>query len=76
MRCLKVYIQRTEPGAVGELAIRQQVNEVDDCNIADVIFIAQIYNVQPELKHKKEMLRQYSLNHNDANLLMLPAGLF
>ena len=39
----------------------------NDCNIADVLFISQIYNVQPELKHNKEqMLRQYSSSPNNA----------
>ena len=26
----------------------------NDCNIADVLFISQIYNVKPELKYNKE----------------------
>jgi hypothetical protein len=52
---------------VGELAFRQPITEVDNCNIADVLFISQIYNVQPELKHNKEqMLRQYSSSPNNA----------
>jgi hypothetical protein len=28
-----------------ELAIRLPITEVDNCNIADVLFISQIYNV-------------------------------
>ena len=48
------YTQRTRLAAVWELAFRQPVTEVDNCNIADVLFISQIYNVQPELKHNSE----------------------
>jgi hypothetical protein len=52
---------------VGELVFRQPITEVDDCNIADVLFISQIYNVKPELKHNKvQMLRQYSSSPNNA----------
>jgi hypothetical protein len=52
---------------VGELAFRQPITEVDNCNIADVLFISKIYNVKPELKHNKEqMLRQYSSSPNNA----------
>jgi hypothetical protein len=52
---------------VGELAFRLPITEVDNCNIADVLFISQIYNVKPELKHNKEqMLRQYSSSPNNA----------
>jgi hypothetical protein len=29
----------------GEIEFRQPVTEFDDCNIADVLFISQIYNV-------------------------------
>jgi hypothetical protein len=48
-------------GVVGEFEFRQPTAEVDNCNIADILFISQIYNVLPELKHNKEqMLRQYS----------------
>lgn len=36
--------------AVWAFEIRQPVTEVDDCNIADVLFISQIYNVKLELK--------------------------
>jgi len=32
---------------------RLPITEVDNCNIADVLFISQIYNVLPELKYKK-----------------------
>jgi hypothetical protein len=31
----------------GEIEFRQPVTEFDDCNIADVLFISQIYNVKP-----------------------------
>ena len=52
---------------VGELAFRQPITEVDNCNIADVLFISQMYNVKLELKHNKEqMLRQYSSSPNNA----------
>jgi hypothetical protein len=52
---------------VGELVFRQPITEVDNCNIADVLFISQIYNVKPALKHNKEqMLRQYSSSPNNA----------
>ena len=52
---------------VGELAFRQPTTEVDNCNIADVLFISQIYNVKPKLKYNKEqMLRQYSSSPNNA----------
>jgi hypothetical protein len=52
---------------VGEFEFRQPITEVDNCNIADVLFISQIYNVEPELKHNKEqMLRQYSSSPNNA----------
>jgi hypothetical protein len=30
---------------VGELVFRQPITEVDNCKIADVLFISQIYNV-------------------------------
>ena len=33
---------------------RQARTEADDCNIADVLFISQIYNVLPELKPNSE----------------------
>jgi hypothetical protein len=36
---------------VGELAFRKPITKVDNCNIADVLFIGQIYNVGVELKH-------------------------
>jgi hypothetical protein len=39
----------------------------NNSNIADVLFISQIYNVEPELKHNKEqMLREYSSSPNNA----------
>jgi hypothetical protein len=40
--------------AVWGFEIRQPVTEVDNCNIADVLFISQIYNVKPELKYNNE----------------------
>jgi hypothetical protein len=52
---------------VGEFEFRLPITEVDNCNIADVLFISQIYNVKPELNHNKEqMLRQYSSSPNNA----------
>jgi hypothetical protein len=61
------YAQRKRLGVVGELEFRLPITEVDNCNIADVLFISQIYNVKPELKHNKEqMLRQYSSSPNNA----------
>ncbi len=60
-------MQRKRLGVVGEFEFRQPITEVDNCNIADVLFISQIYNVQPELKHNKEqMLRQHSSSPNNA----------
>ena len=60
-------IQRKRLGVVGELEFRQPITKVDNCNIADVLFISQIYNVKPELKHNKEqMLRLYSSSPNNA----------
>ncbi|MBS1736400.1 MAG: hypothetical protein JSS98_07285 [Bacteroidetes bacterium] len=38
----------------GHLKFRQPVTEVDNCNIADVLFISQINNVKPELKYNSE----------------------
>ena len=59
--------QRKRLGVVGELEFRQPITKVDNCNIADVLFISQIYNVKPELKHNKEqMLRLYSSSPNNA----------
>ena len=51
---LQSCLQRTRLAAVWEFEIRQPVTEVDDCNIADVLFISQIYNVKLELKHNSE----------------------
>ncbi len=52
---------------VWEFEIRQPITEVDDCNIADVFILCQIYNVKPELMHNKvQMLRQYSSSPNNA----------
>jgi hypothetical protein len=60
-------LQRKRLGVVGKFEFRQPITEVDDCNIADVLFISQIYNVKPELKHNKEqMLRIYSSSPNNA----------
>ena len=47
-------LQRTGLAAVWGFEIRQPVTEVDDCNIADVLFISQIYNVLLELKLNSE----------------------
>ena len=59
-------------GVVGEFEFRQPITEVDNCNIADVLFISQIYNVLPELKYNKEqMLRQYSSSPNNAKPLVV-----
>ena len=46
--------QRTRLAAVWGFEIRQPVTEVDNCNIADVLFLCQIYNVKPKLKHNIE----------------------
>ena len=55
----------------GELAFRLPITEVDNCNIADILFISQIYNVKPELKHNKEQkLKQYSSSPNNAKPLV------
>jgi len=42
--------QRTGLAAAWAFEIRQTITEVDNCNIADVLFISQIYNVLLELK--------------------------
>jgi hypothetical protein len=42
---------------VGELVFRQPITEGDNCKIADVLFISQIYNVKPELKQNSSMTR-------------------
>ena len=63
------FIADNEKGLafVGELEFPQPITEVDNCNIADVLFISQIYNVKPELKlNKEQMLRQYSSSPNNA----------
>ncbi len=39
----------------GDLKSVKPVTEVDDCNIADVLFISQIYNVKLELKLNSEL---------------------
>jgi hypothetical protein len=42
--------------------MRQPVTEVDNCNIADVLFISQIYNLKPELKyHSEQKVEAYSV---------------
>jgi hypothetical protein len=46
--------QRKRLDVVGELVFRQPITEVDNCNIADVLFISQIYNVKLELKLNNE----------------------
>ena len=45
---------RTGLAAVWGFEIRLPVTEVDDCNIADVLFISQIYNVLLELQLNSE----------------------
>jgi hypothetical protein len=65
--CQRVTANEKGLAFVGEFEFRQPITEVDNCNIADVLFISQIYNVLPELKHNKEqMLRQYSSSPNNA----------
>jgi hypothetical protein len=61
------YSQRKRLGVVGEFEFRQPITEVDNCNIANALFISQIYNVLPELKYNKEqMLKLYSSSPNNA----------
>ncbi len=65
--CQKNSSQRKRLGVVGAFEFRQPVTEVDICNIADVLFISQIYNVKPELKHNKEQkLRLIPSSPNNA----------
>jgi hypothetical protein len=40
--------------SVWAFEIRQPLTEVDNCNIADVLYISQIYNIKLELKHNSE----------------------
>jgi len=47
-------LQRKRLAAVWGFEIRQPVTEVDNCNIADVLLICQIYNVKLELKYNSE----------------------
>jgi hypothetical protein len=47
-------VQRKRLAAVWGFEIRQPVTEVDNCNIADVLFISQIYNFKLEIKHNSE----------------------
>ena len=59
---MKHYSQRTRLAAVWGLEIRQPVTEVDNCNIADVLFISQIYNVKLELKlNSEQKVEAYSV---------------
>ena len=44
------YMQRKSIAAFWVIEFRQPVTEVDDCNIAEDLFISQMYNVKPELK--------------------------
>ena len=61
------FLQRARLAAVWGFEKRQARTEVDNCNIADVLFISQIYNVKPEMKlNKEQMLRQYSSSPNNA----------
>ena len=54
--------QRTGLATVWEFEKRQARTEVDDCNIADVLFISQIYNVKLELKPNSEQkIEAYSV---------------
>ena len=46
--------QRAVLAAVWAFEIRLPITEVDDCNIADVLFISQIYDVLLELKQNSE----------------------
>jgi hypothetical protein len=49
-----------------EITVRLPITEVDDCNIADVLIITQIYDVKPKPKHNKEQrLIQYSSRPNN-----------
>ena len=66
------FAQRKRLSIVGIFEFRQPINEVDDCDIADVLFIRQIYNVKPELKHNKELLRQCSSSPNNSKLNFEP----
>jgi hypothetical protein len=47
---LRYSRQRTGLGDVVAIEKRPARTVVDDCNIADILFISQIYNVQPEQK--------------------------
>jgi hypothetical protein len=70
-RCKDYGSQRTRLAAVWAFEIRQPVTEVDDCNIADVLFIYQIYNVKLELKYNSEqklMLTTSSPNCSKPNV--------
>ena len=55
-RLVENCYQRTRLAAVWEFEIRQPVTEVDNCNIAEVLFISQIYNVLLELKYNSEQM--------------------
>ncbi len=50
----KNYAQRTGLGDGREFYNCLPVTNADNCNIADVLFISQIYNVKLELKHNSE----------------------
>ena len=56
------FCQRTGLAAVWGFEIRQPVTEVDDCNIADVLFISQIYNVLLELKYNSEQMLKFTMS--------------
>ena len=71
MKSVKYFCQRTGLAAVWAFEIRQPVTEVDNCNIANVLFISQIYNVKLELKHNSEqklMLKTLSPNCSKPNV--------
>jgi len=66
-----MLVQRTGLAAVWAFEIRQPVTEVDNCNIADVLFISPIYNVLLELKlnsEQKLMLTTSSPNCSKPNV--------
>jgi hypothetical protein len=48
--CSKIAYNEKGLAFVGEFEFRLPITEVDNCNIADVLFISQIYNVLLELK--------------------------
>ena len=63
--------QRSGLAAVWAFEFRLPVTEVDNCNIADVLFISQIYNVLLELKHNNELMFMFISSAQIAANLML-----